>query len=81
MEYAVDNFGWKKSIEENYQPGEWENVQTEVTSTMRMSLLSWMVDISRELEFSLETWCLAVNYLDRFWKASCYPRTACNWLG
>ena len=33
---------------------------------MRMLLLEWMVDIARELEFSLETWCLAVNYLDRF---------------
>jgi len=66
MEYAVDIFDWKKSLEFNYLPGDWEKVQSEITSTMRMSLLSWMVDISRELEFSLETWCLAVNYLDRF---------------
>jgi len=66
MEYAVDIFGWKKSIEEDYIPGYWEQVQSEVTPRMRLSLLDWMVDISRELEFSLETWCLAVNYLDRF---------------
>ena len=25
-----------------------------------------MTYVSREIEFSLETWCLAVNYLDRF---------------
>lgn len=66
MEYAVDIFGWKKSIEFDYVPGYWEQVQSEVTPRMRLSLLDWMVDISRELEFSLETWCLAVNYLDRF---------------
>jgi len=66
MEYAVDTFHWKKSLEAEYLPGEWEERQSEVTSSMRMLLLDWMVDISRELEFSLETWCLAVNYLDRF---------------
>jgi len=66
MEYAVDLFVWKKSLEAYYWPGEWEERQSEVTSSMRMLLLEWMVDISRELEFSLETWCLAVNYLDRF---------------
>merc|ERR1712212_477596 len=66
MEYAVDIFDWKKSLEAVYLPGEWEERQSEVTSAMRMLLLEWMVDISRELEFSLETWCLAVNYLDRF---------------
>merc|ERR1711970_972108 len=66
MEYAVDIFDWKKSLEAEYLPGEWEERQSEVTSSMRMLLLEWMVDISRELEFSLETWCLAVNLLDRF---------------
>merc|ERR1712179_373914 len=65
MEYAVEIFDWKKSLEAEYLPGEWEERQSEVTSSMRMLLLEWMVDISRELEFSLETWCLAVNYLDR----------------
>merc|ERR1712002_783043 len=66
MEYAVDIFDWKKSLEFDYMPGEWEAHQSEVTSSMRMLLLEWMVDIARELEFSLETLCLAVNYLDRF---------------
>eukprot|EP00092_Neocalanus_flemingeri_P037043 GFUD01040328.1.p1 GENE.GFUD01040328.1~~GFUD01040328.1.p1 ORF type:complete len:286 (+),score=50.66 GFUD01040328.1:416-1273(+) len=66
MEYAVDIFVWKKSLEEQYQVGDWEIVQTEVTPRMRFTLLDWMVDITRQLEFSLETWCLAVNYLDRF---------------
>jgi len=66
MEYAVDISVWKKSLEEQFQVGDWEQVQTDVTSRMRRSLLDWMVDITRQLEFSLESWCLAVNYLDRF---------------
>ena len=33
---------------------------------MRCSLLNWLVTVTRTLDFSLETWCLAVNYLDRF---------------
>ena len=33
---------------------------------MRYTLLEWLVNITSQLEFSLETWCLAVNYLDRF---------------
>ena len=66
MEYTVDIFDWKKSLEVDYMPGEWEALQSEIAPSMRMLLLEWLVDIARELEFSLETWCLAVNYLDRF---------------
>ena len=66
MEYAVDLFAWKKSLETAYQPSSWIMVQAEVTACMRIALLEWMVDVSRSLEFSLETWCLGVNYLDRF---------------
>jgi len=66
MEYAVDTFDWKKSLELHYLPGEWGLMQSEVTDGMRMALLGWMVDVTRELDFSLHTWCLAVNYLDRF---------------
>jgi len=66
MEYAVDLYAWKKSLEFAYQPGSWIGIQVEVTVCMRVTLLEWMVDVSRSLEFSLETWCLGVNYLDRF---------------
>jgi len=66
MEYAVDLYAWKKSLETAYQPGSWMVIQAEVTASMRIALLEWMVDVSRSLEFSLETWCLGVNYLDRF---------------
>merc|ERR1712059_16486 len=66
MEYAVDIYKWKKSLETSYLAGDWTEVQTDVTPPMRHSLLMWLLDYVRQVEFSLETWCLAVNYLDRF---------------
>ena len=57
---------WKKSLEEDFQSKDWLYTQTEVTPVMRFSLLDWMIKITRTLDFSLETWCLAVNYVDRF---------------
>lgn len=66
MEYAVDVFQWKKSLESVYSPGDWTRLQTEVSPSMRSSLLAWLAEVARQLEYSLETWCLAVNYLDRF---------------
>jgi len=58
MEYAVDIFDWKKSLELHYLPGELGLVQSEITDGMRMALLGWMVDVTRKLDFSLHTWCL-----------------------
>jgi len=66
MEYAVDTHHWKVSLEESYQPDNWEVTQLEITPGMRLSLLDWLVTVTRTLDLSLETWCLAVNYLDRF---------------
>ena len=66
MEYAVDTFQWKLSLEESYQAGDWLLTQLEITPSMRFSLLDWLVRVTRVLDFSLETWCLAVNYVDRF---------------
>merc|ERR1719309_1087291 len=33
---------------------------------MRYTLLQWTAALARQLELSLETWCLSANYLDRF---------------
>lgn len=66
MEYAVDTYQWKLSLEQSYQAGDWLLTQLEITPSMRFSLLEWLVRVTRILDFSLETWCLAVNYVDRF---------------
>ena len=71
MEYAVDVFAWKKSLEAFYLPGDWTRfifdslgnfylfyfrVQTDITVNMRAALLAWLVGIARVMELSLETW-------------------------
>ena len=72
MEYAVDVFAWKKSLEAFYHPGDWtryyialpeyfvplllSRVQSDITLNMRAALLAWLVGISRVMELSLETW-------------------------
>ena len=71
MEYAVDVFAWKKSLEAFYLPGDWtrlsstlggefylsiSRVQTDITVNMRAALLAWLVGIARVMELSLETW-------------------------
>ena len=72
MEYAVDVFAWKKSLEAFYLPGDWtrfkkfcfqeysflhfSRIQTDITVNMRAALLAWLVGISRVMELSLETW-------------------------
>ena len=66
MEYAVEVHQWKLSRQASYQSGDWRQVQTEVTPAMRCSLLAWLGDVTRTLDLSLESWCLAVNYTDRF---------------
>ena len=66
MEYSVDIDAWKRSQEEEFIPGPWEAFQGEVTPAMRSTLLQWTVEVARGLDWSLETWSLASNYLDRF---------------
>ena len=66
LEYSVDIHDWKMSLEEVYTPEDWQHLQHELTPFMRFSLLDWLVSVARRFEFSLETWCLAVGYLDRF---------------
>jgi len=56
-------------------------VQSEVTPRMRYTLLEWLVNITRQLEFSLETWCLAVNYLDRFLAAQLLAKDCLQLVG
>ena len=81
MEYAVDIHHWKVSLEEAFLPGDWTQVQYDITPGMRLTLLEWLVTVTRTLEFSLETWCLAVNYVDRFLCAQLVGRDTLQLLG
>merc|ERR1719412_3503546 len=67
-EYAIDVYLWKCSIEERFQPKDILKLQTDgcITAEMRHTLLNWLVAVNGQFQFTLETWCLAVNLLDRF---------------
>ena len=47
MEYAVDIYQWKRSLEPAYQVEDWQKTQFEITPFMRYSLLDWLVSITR----------------------------------
>jgi len=66
MEYAVDTFLWKRQLINKYMVSSGEPLDSDITGDMRQTLLQWLSTIARQLELSLETWCLSVNYLDRF---------------
>jgi len=66
MEYAVDTYIWKLKLQHQYHVKSIKSCNSGITGEMRQTLLQWLANISRHLIFSLETWCLAVNYLDRF---------------
>merc|ERR1712227_711351 len=81
MEYAVDTHQWKVSLEESYQSGDWLLTQLEITPRDRESLLGWLVTVTRTLDFTLETWCLAVNYLDRFLRSQLIAKDCLQLVG
>lgn len=80
--YASDIICWKLELEKKhcqkkqapstnhasadshsiFAPG----VQTDITYEMRRTLLEWLVAVNRQFNFTLETWCLTVNVMDRF---------------
>jgi len=66
MEYIVETFNWKRSLQAKYQPGDIFQLQDDVTPTMRYDCVNWLAVVTRKMDFTLETFCLAVNFLDRF---------------
>lgn len=65
-EYAVDVYLWKCSNETRFQTKEILKLQDDITAEMRHTLLHWLSSVNRQFQFSLETWCLTVNIVDRF---------------
>lgn len=65
-EYAIEVYLWKRSIETRFQTKDILKLQNDVTAEMRHTLLHWLVAVNRQFQFTLETWCLTVNIMDRF---------------
>lgn len=66
MDYAVETYFWKRSLEECYKPQDCAPLQIDITANMRQTVLIWLARVCRVLSMSLETFCLTVNYLDRY---------------
>jgi hypothetical protein len=68
-EYAKFAFKWKESQQSRYHARDCLAKQPKVTADMRTKVLEWLVLVNNQFRYSLETWCLAVNLLDRFLRA------------
>lgn len=66
MDYAVETYFWKRSLEDCYKPQDSSPLQIDITPNMRQTVLSWLARVCRVLGMSLETFCLTVNFLDRY---------------
>ncbi|XP_060751995.1 cyclin-A1 [Tachysurus vachellii] len=66
-EYAVEIHQHLRDCELRYRskPG-YMNKQPDITNSMRVILVDWLVEVSEEYKLCSETVHLAVNYLDRF---------------
>jgi len=40
--------------------------QKDITYDMRRTLLEWLVSVNRQFNYTLDTWCLTVDVMDRF---------------
>ncbi|TRY90938.1 hypothetical protein DNTS_022177 [Danionella cerebrum] len=66
-EYAEDIHRHLRECEIKYRPNpSYMKKQPDITSSMRVILVDWLVEVSEEYKLCSETLYLAVNYLDRF---------------
>ncbi|CAJ2640931.1 cyclin-a3-1-like protein [Trifolium pratense] len=61
--------------------GYMENVQTDITSNMRGTLVDWLVEVADEYKLLPETLHLSVSYIDRFLSLNSVNRSKLQLLG
>lgn len=55
--------------------------QKEVTPTMRTILIDWLIEVTDEFAFHMETFFLCVNYLDRYLSVQQVPKSKLQLVG
>ncbi|KAK7065568.1 hypothetical protein SK128_001041 [Halocaridina rubra] len=66
-EYAEDIYKYLREAEVCHKPRvNYMSKQTDITSTMRLILVDWLVEVAEEYNLHTETLYLAVSYIDRF---------------
>ena len=66
MEYALDVYSWKCKQQRSFFVFHPLSAQSHITPAMRLTVLKWLLEVNRQFNYQLETWCLTVNILDRF---------------
>jgi cyclin A len=61
--------------------GYMENVQRDITSNMRGTLVDWLVEVADEYKLLPETLHLSVSYIDRFLSLNTVHRSKLQLLG
>ncbi|KAK2445660.1 Putative cyclin-A3-1 [Trifolium repens] len=81
--YVSDIFDYLRTMENKRRPmvGYIENVQLDITSNMRGTLVDWLVEVADEYKLLPETLYLSVSYIDRFLSLNTLNRKKLQLLG
>jgi cyclin A len=81
--YVSDIFDYLRTLEKKRRPmvGYIENVQLDITSNMRGTLVDWLVEVADEYKLLPETLHLSVSYIDRFLSLNTLSRKKLQLLG
>ncbi|RXM92874.1 Cyclin-O [Acipenser ruthenus] len=65
-EYGDTCYYFQRNNEERYHPVNCLSLQPQVTAEARCKLISWLIPVHRHFNLCFESFCLAVNIMDRF---------------
>jgi len=81
-DYFLDILRFMKSAELKYAPhSDYLSKQKEITSSMRVKLVDWLIEVQDEYKLQNETLHLAVSYVDRFLSSMSVTRAKLQLLG
>ncbi|KAG2466078.1 cyclin-O [Polypterus senegalus] len=65
-DYGEACYHYKKSNELRFHPVNCLALQPQITAESRCKLVSWLIPVHRHFKLSFESFCLAINIMDRF---------------
>ena len=74
--FGIETLNYLISREQSYAPDPYyiERLQPDITWTMRLILIDWMMEVCMEFQLKRETFHYSVNFVDRF--LSLFPRVS-----
>ena len=80
-EFAPDIYFYLHQAQRKYQPGDYLQMQTDITAHMTGILMDWLVEVAEEYHLNNETLQLAKHYIDRFLSISKVSRSRLQLVG